>query len=109
VRDAVAGYLTLTVGLTEVTRQRATAAAKALVASGEARAEQVQQLAEELLASSRQNREAVASLVRYEVDRALGRMGLAADDEVAALAARVSALEAEVRALRAAAGKDAQP
>lgn len=107
-RDAVTGYLTLAVGLTEVTRQRATAAARALVSSGEARAEQVQQLVEELLDSSRQNREAVASLVRYEVDRALGRMGLAAGDEVATLTARVSALEADVRALRAAAGEEAR-
>ncbi len=34
VRDALSNYLTLASGLTEVTRQRARAAAKALVAQG---------------------------------------------------------------------------
>ena len=41
-RDALQSYLTLAGGLTEVTRQRALAAAKALAAQGEATAEQVQ-------------------------------------------------------------------
>ena len=101
-RDAVKGYLTLAAGLTEVTRQRATTAAKALVAQGEATAEQVGQLVEELLEQSRSNREAVSSLVTYEVDRTLGRLGLASNDEVAGLLERERALEAEVRQLKAA-------
>ena len=101
-RDAVKGYLTLAAGLTEVTRQRATAAVKALVAQGEATTEQVGQLVEDLLEQSRANREAVSSLVTYEVDRTLGRLGLASNDEVAGLLERVRALEAEVRQLKAA-------
>lgn len=101
-RDAVKSYLTLAGGVTEVTRQRALAAAKALVAQGEATAEQVTSLAEDLLSQSRQNREAVVALVGYEVDRALGRVGLASADEVAALTERVRALEAR---LASAAGK----
>lgn len=103
-RDAVKSYLTLAAGLTEVTRQRATAAARALVQQGEATAEQVGGLAEDLLTQSRQNREAVQALVGYEVDRTLGRIGLASNDEVAALLQRVRALEAEVRSLRAQVG-----
>jgi polyhydroxyalkanoate synthesis regulator phasin len=107
VRDAVKGYLTLAAGLTEVTRQRATAAAKALVASGEATAEQVGSLVDDLLAQSRQNREAVAALVTYEVDRALGRVRLATSDEVGQLTERVRALEEQVRRLEAAPGEKA--
>lgn len=89
-------YLALAGGVTEVTRQRAVAAAKALVAQGEATAEQVTSLAEDLLSQSRQNREAVVALVGYEVDRALARVGLATADEVAALTERVQALESRL-------------
>jgi len=107
VRDALKSYLALASGLTEVTRQRAVGAAKALVSQGEATAEQVTTLAEDLLAQSRSNREAVTALVKYEVDRTLGRLGLAANNEVTELTKRVRALEAQVRDLSAAAGKPA--
>ena len=92
-RDALKSYLALAGGVTEVTRQRAVEAARALVASGEAAAEQVTGLAEDLLSQTRQNREAVAALVGFEVDRTLGRVGLASADEVTALTERVRALE----------------
>ncbi|MGB8650485.1 MAG: hypothetical protein WCD35_07465, partial [Mycobacteriales bacterium] len=88
-KDALKGYLALASGLTEVTRQRATAAAKALVAQGEATAGQVQSLADDLIAQSKSNREAVRALVKFEVDKALGRVGLASADEVSELTARV--------------------
>jgi polyhydroxyalkanoate synthesis regulator phasin len=104
VRDALKSYLALAGGLTEVTRQRAVGAARALVAQGEATAEQVSTLAEDLLAQSRSNREAVSALVKYEVDRTLGRFGLAANDEVTELTKRVRSLEAQIRDLSTAAG-----
>jgi polyhydroxyalkanoate synthesis regulator phasin len=107
VRDALKSYLALASGLTEVTRQRATSAARALVSQGEATAEQVSTLAEDLLAQSKSNREAVTALVRYEVDRTLGRLGLAANDEVTELTKRVRALEAQIRDLKAEAGGSA--
>jgi polyhydroxyalkanoate synthesis regulator phasin len=97
VNDAVKGYLALASGLTEVTRQRATAAAKALVAQGEAAAGQVTALADDLLATSKSNREAVTALGRFERDVALGRVGLASAEEVTELNARVRSLEAELR------------
>ena len=91
--DAVKNYLNLASGVTEVTRQRAVAAAKALASSGEATAEQVSNLADELIVQSRNNRDAMLALVRYEVDRALNRLGLATADEVASLQRRVTSLE----------------
>ena len=96
-KDALKGYLALATGLTEVTRQRATAAARALVAQGEATAGQVGSLADDLVAQSRGNREAVAALVKFEVDRALGRVGLATADDVAALSGRIRTLETSLR------------
>lgn len=97
--DAVKNYLSLASGITEVTRQRALAAARALVSSGEATAEQVTNLAEDLVEASRSNRKAAVSLVRYETDRALGRLGLATADEVASLTKRVQTLEIALRSL----------
>jgi polyhydroxyalkanoate synthesis regulator phasin len=101
-RDAVRGYLALATGLTEVTRARATAAAKTLVAQGEATAEQVQSIALDLVATSQSNRAALIALVRYEVDRTMSRLGLATAEETAATTARLSAVEAQLRELRAA-------
>ena len=109
-RDALKSYLALASGLSEVTRQKAAGAAKALVAQGEATAGQMTELADDLLQQSRQNREAVTALVKYEVDRAFGLVGLAATDEVAQLTERVRALEAALREReRAAAGRPASP
>ncbi|MCW2670114.1 MAG: Polycystic kidney disease protein 1-like 3 [Frankiales bacterium] len=95
--DALKGYFALAGGLTEITRQRATAAAKALVAQGEAAAGSVTALADDLMAQSKSNREAVTALVKFEVDRALGRVGLATAEEVNELTARIRHLEKELR------------
>lgn len=97
-RDALKNYLSLASGLTEVGRQRAVDAAKALVAQGEATAEQVQSLAEDLVQTSRSNREMVTALVRNEVDKALAKLGYARADEVSALKARLKALESRTAA-----------
>jgi polyhydroxyalkanoate synthesis regulator phasin len=106
--DAVKNYLNLASGITEVTRQRAVAAAKALASSGEATAEQVQNLADDLLVSSRNNRDAMLALVRFEVDRALNRLGLATADEVASLQRRVTSLEGALAKTSGGAGTKAQ-
>ena len=99
-KDALKGYLALASGLTEVTRQKATSAAKALVAQGEATVEQVSSLADDLIAQSKSNREALTALVKFEVDKGLGRVGLASVDEVNELTARVRSLEAQLREAR---------
>ena len=106
-RDALKNYLALASGLTEVGRQRAVAASKALVAQGEATAEQVQSLAEDLVQTSRSNREMVVSLVRNEVEKALSRIGVATADTVQELAQRLQSVEAALRA--ATGGTPAKP
>ena len=107
--DALKGYLALATGLTEVTKQRATAAAKALVAQGEAAAGSVTAVAEDLMAQSKSNREAVTALVKFEVDKALSRVGLATAEEVSELTARIRQLEKELREARKAPASKAAP
>ncbi|HVF20321.1 MAG TPA: hypothetical protein VNA14_08760 [Mycobacteriales bacterium] len=100
-RDALKNYLALANGLTEVTRQRAEVAAKALVAQGEAAAEQVSALAEDLLSASKSNRDNVTALVRTEVEKALSRVGVATADELARLQRRLQTVEATMRGVGA--------
>ncbi len=103
------GYLQLATGLSEVTVAKAKEAAAALLshaltlgASGPQVVGQVQELADDLLVSSRTNREALLALIRGEVDRTVGRMGFVREDELAALRRHVERLEAQVRAQGAA-------
>lgn len=93
VGDAVRNYLALANGLVDVPRQQAMRAAKALVGQGEATAGQVGSLAEDLVTTSRGNRDVLVRLIGYEVDRALGRLGLATAEEVRTLSDRVRQLE----------------
>ncbi|HEU4910299.1 MAG TPA: polyhydroxyalkanoate synthesis protein PhaF [Actinomycetes bacterium] len=104
VLDGLRGYIQLASGLTDVTRARAQAAAKALVAQGEAvvpppmRA-QVSSLTDDLLATSRANRDLLVSLVRTEVERSVARLGLVAAHELEAAARLIRALEGRVEEL----------
>jgi polyhydroxyalkanoate synthesis regulator phasin len=96
-QDAWRAYLELAYGLTEASRKRAKKVAKDLAGKGGATAAQLQSLTEDLLSTSRKNREGLSRLVRYEVDRALGALGLATSDEVNELNNRIRELERQVR------------
>lgn len=109
VREALTGYWSLVSGLTEVTVERARAAARAALAQGEATREQVSGLAQEITEASRSNREALLKLVRYEAERAAGRLGFASTDEVSTLQGRIRELERSIAELRAAADAVAPP
>ncbi|WP_433349608.1 hypothetical protein [Micromonospora sp. CA-111912] len=100
-QDAWRAYLGLAMGLTEAPRKKAQDFVRRLVGSGEATATQLQALAEELVSTGVANREALTKLVRFEVDRALGAVGLAAADEVAELTRRVHELERQLREAKA--------
>lgn len=120
VLDALRGYVQLATGLTEVTVARAREAAAALLSQGldlgrvpdvpgkdsavnaaTTAASQVQGLADELLETSKQNREMLTGLVRTEVDRAAGRLGFVREEELAAVRRHVSRLESQLAELRA--------
>jgi polyhydroxyalkanoate synthesis regulator phasin len=100
-RDAWRTYLELALGLTEASRKKAKKAIKSLVNQSGASVDQVRSLTEELVETSLANREAIAKLVRGELDRALGLVGLASSEEVAELNDRIADLERRLRAAEA--------
>lgn len=115
--DELKVYAQLVNGLTEVPRQKALDLARALLAQGmelaskgpnlDQMSDQVQGLADDLVSQSKANRDLLISLVTTEVDKAVGRMGLVREEELAALRARVAKLETEGAAPRKAATKAA--
>jgi hypothetical protein len=115
--EGLRGYLELASGLTLASRQRAREVAASLVSSTglqQAMAPlggQVQQVAEELVATSRANRDLLLALVRGEVDRAVAALGVPSSDQVRRLDRRVTRLEEAVAAegspVRTAAAKKA--
>ncbi len=112
--DGLRAYLQLANGLTDVTKARAMATARSLVQQGEAGVAtvlpdqlkgQVSSIAEDLLATSRANRDLLVGLVRVEVERSVSRLGLVSATELEAathraqlLADRVQDLERSLRA-----------
>ncbi|MET7425696.1 hypothetical protein [Dactylosporangium sp. NPDC005555] len=104
-QEAWRAYLELAYGMTESTTKKATKTVRRLVGRSGATAEQLQVMAEDLVKAGTANREAMTKLVRYELDRALGAVGLATAEEVAALTSRVHELEAQLKA----AAKSATP
>ena len=100
--EALRGYVQLATGLTEVTASKARDAAMALVNQGMQMTgktpdvmESVQDIADDLLTTSKQNREMLVGMIRTEVDRAVGRMGFVREDELAALRSRLERLESQ--------------
>ncbi|MEU8615655.1 hypothetical protein AB0C29_47510, partial [Actinoplanes sp. NPDC048791] len=103
-QDAWRAYLEMALGLTEAPRKRAQQVAGELVNRGGATAAQLQGLVEDLMSTGLANREALTNIVRFEVDRALGLVGLATADEVSDLNTRVRDLERQLRLAQARAG-----
>src|SRR4051812_39379044 len=99
--DAWRAYLEMALGLTEAPRRKAQKAAAELVHRGGATAAQMQGMVEDLLSAGMANREALTNIVRYEVDRALGVVGLATAEEVSELTSRVRDLEKQLRVAQA--------
>src|SRR3954466_13338874 len=108
VMDAVRGYVQLANGLTEVTRQRAQQAAKALLQQTGAEnltsglTSKVSDLADEIVATSKSNRQLLQAIVANEVEGAVARLGFVGPEEVGALTRRVKALETELAEAHAA-------
>jgi polyhydroxyalkanoate synthesis regulator phasin len=100
-QEAWRAYLELAMGVTEASKKKAQKVAKRLAGRGGATAQQLQAFADNLVSTSMANREALTKLVRVEVDRALGAVGLAKAEEVAELNERVRDLERQLGEARA--------
>jgi len=105
-------YLQLANGLSDVTKAKAKEIAMELVSQGIALSTkapdikgQVQELTDELLSTSRNNREMLIGLVTSEVDRAVSRMGFVREDELAAVRRHVQRLEKEIAEVKNSATK----
>ena len=92
-QEAWRAYLELAIGAIDATRKKVTKAVWCFVGKSAVSAEQLQNMAEDLIKTSAANRDAMTKLVRFELDRALGAVGLATADEVVGLTARVRELE----------------
>ena len=108
------GYLQLANGLTDVTAAKAKEMAANLIAQGlilSTKAPdlvgQVQELADDLLSTSRNNRDMLKGLVRSEVDRSVSRMGFVREDELAAVRRHIQRLEQELHSQNGSAKKTA--
>ena len=102
VSEQIQNYVNLVGGLTKATKAKATEAAQGLlsathldeVASGAGG--KVSNLAEEILAASRANRELFAKTISAEVDKAASRLGFARSEELDAVRAEVAELRTAV-------------
>jgi polyhydroxyalkanoate synthesis regulator phasin len=107
VMEALRGYVQLASGLTEVTKQKAQAAAKALLQQTGAEnlksglSTKVSDLADEIVATSKSNRQLLQAIVTNEVEGAVARLGFVRSEEVAALSRRVQTLETQLAEARA--------
>ena len=110
VLDGLRGYLQLASGLTDVTRERARAAARAVVAQGgtsvgavvpDTVRVQVVSLTDDLLATSRANRDLLLHLVRGEVERTVARLGLVSAQDLAGAGRRLDRIERRLTDLEA--------
>jgi polyhydroxyalkanoate synthesis regulator phasin len=89
-------YMDLVSGLTQVTQKRAEDVVRTLVRRGEIEANKGEKTVESLLSRVEQNRKAVVSIARSEIEDAVRRLGLARQSDIDRLQARIARLEAEV-------------
>ena len=102
------GYIQMASGLTEVTAAKAKELAMNLVSQGMQLTTkapdvvgQVQDMADGLVTTSKENREMLIGLIRAEVDRSVGRLGFVREDELAALRRHVQRVEQQLLDLKA--------
>jgi len=94
--DAVRKYVEA--GREALTPKKAEELARALAKQGQARADQVQQLAKDLAEWSKKNSERFRETIRSEVHKQLSKAGVATKDEVSSLKRRIRELESKAKA-----------
>jgi len=109
--DGLRSYIQVATGLTEVTATKAREIVSSLLSQGltlSTRAPevigQVQSMADDLMSTGKDNREMLVGLIRSEVDRAVARIGVVREDELAALRRQVERLQAEVESMKRTSG-----
>ena len=90
-------------GREALTPKKAEELARALAKQGQARADQVQQLAKELAEWSKKNSDRLATTIRREVKKQFDKAGVATKDDVESLKTRIRKIETDVKASKPAA------
>ena len=90
--DMLRRYLDAGIAFTQMTRQRAEDIVRDFVKAGEVQSEQTQQLVEDLVNRSRENTERLVETVREQVRSSIGTLGLATQDDIARIEARLDAI-----------------
>ncbi len=105
--DSLKTYIQLASGLTEATAAKAKEVVTDLIGQGLGLSAKtpdvvgsVQEMADDLMATSKTNRDLLIGLIRTEVDKAVGRVGFVREDELAALRRHVQRLDEEVKAVQ---------
>lgn len=105
--DSLKTYIQLASGLTEATAAKAKEAVTGLIGQGLGMSAKtpdvvgsVQEMADDLMATSKSNRDLLLSLIRTEVDKAVGRVGFVREDELAALRKHVQRLDEELKVVQ---------
>jgi len=96
-QDAWRAYLELALGVTEASRKKAAQVVRSLAEQSGAKVEDLQGMTEELLSAGLANREGLIKLIRFELDRTLGKIGLATSEEVDDLKDKIRDLELRLR------------
>jgi polyhydroxyalkanoate synthesis regulator phasin len=107
VLDSLKTYIQLASGLTEATAAKAKEAVTGLIGQGLGLSTKtpdvvgsVQEMADDLMATSKSNRDLLLGLIRAEVDKAVGRVGFVREDELAALRKHVQRLDEELKVVQ---------
>lgn len=90
-------YVDLVTGFAQVTQRRAEQVTRALVRRGEIEANKGERTVEDLLARVNQNRRAISSIVKSEMEETVRRLGLARQSDIDRLQAKITRLEAAIR------------
>jgi polyhydroxyalkanoate synthesis regulator phasin len=114
--DALRNYVQLASGLTDLTLQRAKQAAQAVTDQAEPlkalspdlAKKLTTDLATELFATSKNNRDLLIAVVRSEVERMLDRLGVATQDDLEAVDSRLRRLDSRIDELQSAAATPAK-
>ena len=88
--DLFKRYLDAGIAFTELTRERAQAIVREWVKAGEVPMQRADDFIEDLVERSRQNTEAIVTLVQSQVQEQLGALGLATKADIARLEAKIS-------------------
>ena len=103
--DLFKRYLDAGIAFTEMTRERAQAIVREWVKAGEVPMQRADDFIEDLVERSRQNTEAIVTLVQSQVQEQLGALGLATKADIARLEAKISRATSGTAAAKAPAAK----